>query len=393
MTTARRLLIGFLALLIAGQLVRNAAVEALAETRPSDALRAWAGHPDAELTAGLTAIATAARERHAVGRGVFDQVFDAATKEPLAPEPFLVRGVQAQLAGDSRGAEQAFLAAEWRDGRSLPARYFLADLYFRRGDSAHGLAEIGALARLAPNGAHSLAPYVAAYAAQPATWPQLKALFRTEPQLEDESLVALAADSRNSATVLALANPQRSGPSSLWLAPLLQNLIKDGQYERARQVWASVSRVPLDRSTPIFDPAFTRKDAPPPFNWALTSSTVGLAERQRGGGLHVIFYGQEDGALAAQVLVLSPGQYRLTTTPLGAPSNADALQWRLTCEGSTTPFATVPLSVAMSNPWTFAVPAGCGAQRLELYGSSADIPRQSEATIRGVSIASERPNA
>ena len=388
----RRLLIGLIALAMAVQLVRNAVVQALAETRPADAVRAWQGHPDAELASGLTAIATAAGERTAISPVVFSEMLDAARKEPLAPEPFLVRGVQAQLAGNGPLAERAFLAAKLRDGRSLPARYFLADLYFRRGDSARGLPEIGVLARLAPNGIQNLAPYVAAYAKNRATWPQLKALFATDPRLEAETLVQLAADSRNTEAVLALAGPGRVSPSSLWLAPLLQNLIKVGQYERSRAIWASVSRIRLDRSALIFDPGFTRGDAPPPFSWALTSSTVGFAERQRGGGLHVTFYGQEDGALASQLLVLAPGQYRLMTNAPGALTNVEALQWRLTCEGATAPFASVPFSAAIRG-WTFAVAPGCGAQKLELFGSSADIPKQSEASIRSVNIIAERPNA
>jgi hypothetical protein len=392
MMIVRGLLVGLIALAVAVQLIRNAAVQALAESRPAEAARVWHAHPDAELASGLTTIATATRERTAIGPMVFSGIIDAARKEPLAPEPFLVRGVQAQLAGDERSAEQAFLAAKLRDGRSLPARYFLADLYFRRGDSARGLPEIGVLGRLAPNGVQNLAPYVAAYAKDRATWPQLKALFETDPRLEGETLVALAADSRNADAVLTLANQGRMGPSSLWLAPLLQNLIKDAQYERARAIWASVSRIRIDRSALIFDPTFLRSDAPPPFSWALTSSTVGFTERQRGGGLHVIFYGQEDGVLASQLLILPPGQYRLMTNAPGSLANADTLQWRLTCQGAAAPFASVPLPAA-ARGWNFTVAPGCAAQKLELFGSSADIPKQSEATIRSVSLAAEGPNA
>lgn len=384
--TLRALVTGLLALLAAVQLVRIAMAETLAPGRPNDALRVWAGYPDAELTAGLTAIATATRERKTVEPGVFNQILDAARKAPLAPEPFLVRGVQAQLSGDTDVAERGFLAAQRRDGRSLPARYFLADLYFRRGDSTRGLAEVGALARLAPNGVQSLAPYVAAYARNRATWPQLRALFRREPRLEDETLVALATDPRNAGAVLELATADRRRPSSLWVAPLLQGLVKDGQYARAREVWASVSGTRLDPTTLVFDPDFSRSDAPPPFNWSLTSSTVGLAERQRGGGLHVIFYGQEDGALASELLVLPPGSYRLVTRASGTQANTDALQWRLTCQGSTAPLASIPLSAAAARAWAFTVAPGCGAQRLELFGSSADIPKQSEATIRSIAL-------
>lgn len=389
----RRLLVGLIALLVAVQVVRNAVVQTLANRRPADAARVWKGHPDVELTAGLTAIATAARERKAVSAGAFEQILDAARKEPLAPDPFLVRGVQAQLSDNGRLAEQAYLAAKWRNGRSLPARYFLAGLYFRRGDSKRGLTEIAALARLAPDGVQSLAPYMASYAQNRSNWPQLKALFRSEPRLEQETLVVLAADSRNTDAVLALADRDRSGPSAPWLAPLLQSLVKAGQYSRARHVWASVSAVGLDRQALVFDANFAQSDAPPPFNWALTSSTVGLAERKRGAGLHVIFYGQEDGALASQLLILGPGQYRLTTTSAGTPTNADALQWRLTCLDTNAALASIPLSAALAAPWSFAVPANCPAQHLELFGSSADSPKQSEATIRSISLAAQGPNA
>jgi hypothetical protein len=389
----RRLLIGLVVLLVAIQVVRIAAVQSLARSRPADAARVWSGHPDAELEAGLTAIAMAARDRKTIGPGTFAQIYDAAGKDPLAPDPFLVRGVQAQLSGDARLAEQAFLAAQWRDGRSLPARYFLADLYFRRGDSRRGLSEVGALARLAPDGVQNLAPYVAAYARNRSAWPQLRVLFRSEPRLEDNALIVLAADARNAEAVLALANPGRSGPASPWLAPLLQTLVKAGQYERARRIWAAVSRVPLDRGALLFDPGFTRSGAPPPFNWDLTSSTTGFAERQRDAGLHVIYYGQEDGPLASQLLVLPPGQYRFITQAAGRPTNDDALQWRLTCVGGKEPISSIPLSAAVASPWTFAVPADCRGQRLELFGSSSGLPKQSEATIRGVRLVRERPNA
>jgi len=49
----RRFVIGLVALLVAVQLVRSAAIRELAERRPADASRVWAGHPDVELASGL----------------------------------------------------------------------------------------------------------------------------------------------------------------------------------------------------------------------------------------------------------------------------------------------------------------------------------------------------
>src|SRR5206468_6546767 len=118
------------ALLIGLQVVRNAAVSALAQTRPGDSARLWQGHPASEIGVSMTDIARASRARRPIPASAFGMIADAAVKAPLAPEPFLVRGVQAQLAGDGAAAQRAFEAAQWRDPRSLPAAFFLADRYF-----------------------------------------------------------------------------------------------------------------------------------------------------------------------------------------------------------------------------------------------------------------------
>ena len=124
----RWLIVGVLALLLGAQVVRNASVRAFGRTAPAEAARLWGAHPDVRLSQGMTAIALAAREGRPVPPGLLAEVYAVSRIAPLSSEPYLVRGVQAQLTGDTRLAEQAFLAAKWRDGRSLPARYFLADL-------------------------------------------------------------------------------------------------------------------------------------------------------------------------------------------------------------------------------------------------------------------------
>ena len=389
---ARALFAILLALLLAVPVIRNAAAGALAELAPAQAARVWPGHPAVEMSLGLTQIAQATYERRAVGGPVFDRIYDAASKAPLAPESFLVRGVQARVAGQTRVAEQSFLAAERRDPRSLPARFFLAELYFRSGDAERGLQQIAVLARLAPNGFQSVAPYLAAYAKDRSNWPQLRKLFRSDPALRDTALAALANDAANADVILALAGDRLQGSRPSWAPTLIASLVKAGQYRKAHTLWATSSSVRVQPGTLLYDPGFANAEAPPPFNWELTSSTVGLAERQPGGRLHVIFYGQEDGVLAKQLLLLGPGTYRMAMQVAGDLSRARALSWSMRCENSQTPFATVPLDAA-SRGWTIRVPQGCGAQWLELSGSSSDIPQQSDVTISGLRLTPERPNA
>jgi hypothetical protein len=198
--------------------------------------------------------------------------------------------------------------------------------------------------------------------------------------------MALAKDPAHADVVLSLAG--QPSPQSPWVPTLLAGLVEAGQYQKARAVWADVSHVRLDPRTLIFDPDFSRSDAPPPFNWALTSSTVGLAERRPGGGLHVIYYGQEDGVLASQLLVLPPGAYRLTMSTSGDLAGTESLQWKLVCASSKQEIAATQFDGA-SRGWSFALGGGCGAQQLQLTGSSSDMPRQVDVTIAQVNLTRE----
>ena len=384
-----RLTVIFLAAaLLAIQVVRNALTIGLASDRPAYAARVWSGHPAAEVSLAMTEIGQASRARRAVPASAFAIMADAAAKEPLAAEPFLVRGVQAQLAGDEAQAQRAFEEAQWRYPFSPPAAYFLTERYFRTGNSPAALREMAALARLSPGGTGVVAPYLAAYARNPANWPALRSLFRANPEIAESTLTALARDAATAPAVLALADPQQQSANAPWLEPLLTSLTADGQYAEASAVWQRVSGAKLTGS--IYDAGVRDKRSPPPFNWALTTSTVGLAERQPGGRLHVLFYGQEDGFLATQMLLLQPGQYRLSLQIQGDATRARALNWSVWCDKAESPIASAQLDVVAAHGLSFGVPAGCPAQWLKLAGSSADVAQQADITIAALKL--ERGN-
>jgi hypothetical protein len=380
---ARGIIVVVAAALLAVQVVRNAAVGLYAEQRPAMAAQLWASHPATEISLAMTSIAEAARDRRAVPQAAFSLMDDALIKAPLAPEPFLVRGVRAQLAGNGAKAQQAFESAQWRDPRSLPAAYFLADRYLLTNNVDRGLAEIAALARLAPHGQAVIGAYLASYARDPANWPAVRRLFRQDPPLGESALATLAGSMQTVPAVFALADLGEKPEQAQWLAPLLKTLVDAGQYAKAREVWAQSAGV--GSAALIYDAAFRDKAAPAPFNWTLTSSAVGLAERQQGGKLHVLFYGQEDGILASELLLLRPGTYRLSMQLLGDPARAKTLTWSLWCDKAVAPVSSVTLDAA-ARGWRFEVPPGCGGQWLRLSGSSADIPQQIDVTIAALRL-------
>ncbi len=379
------------ALLLAVQVVRNASVEALATLHPASAAKLWATHPSVEISLVLAEIGRASRDRRQIGAAAFAMIDDAAAKSPLSPEPFLVRGVQAQTEGEGAAAARAFRAAQWRDPRSMPAAYFLANYYFRAGQPLEGLEQTAVLARLSPRGADAAVPFVAAYAQDPRNWPAMRALFRSQENLEDGVLFTLARDPRNTGAILALADADHRKPGSNWLPVLLSSLAGAGDYARARAIWSSIGGGSGNQL--LFDAGFSNPGPPPPFNWSFASSTVGLAERQPGGHLHVIFYGNEDGVLASQLVLLPAGRYRLQMQLAGSPVHPETLRWSIRCDKSSDPISVIPIDQAARNGWTFDIPANCPAQWLELSGRSGDIAQQSEATIASLTLARAGPNA
>lgn len=383
----RRLLVVAIALLLAVQVVRNAAVAALADLQPESAARLWSDHPAVETSLALAQIGRDSRARKPVAPATFALIDDAALKAPLSPQPFLVHGVAARLAGDSATAERDFLAAQWRDPRSLAAAYFLAEHYLRSGEPLAGLRQTALVARLSPSGVSAVAPYVAMYARNRANWPQLRALFRSDARIAEDSLEVLARDPANAEAVLALADARHLKPDSQWLRVLLQSLVEAGSYERAHALWAAVASPRPVAGALLYDADFAAAAAPPPFNWALVSSPVGLAERQA-NALHSIFYGQQDGVLASQLLLLRPGTYRLRTNPARDAVHPELLGWSLRCDKASAPVAAASLDGA-ARGWTFTIPANCPAQWLELSGRSGDVAQQADVTISGLSLTRE----
>jgi hypothetical protein len=366
--------------LLGVQVVRNAAVQANAEFNPKFAARIWPSHPSVEIFLGLAEIGRAARERKAIDPSTFSMIDDAALKSPLSPEPYLVRGVRAQMSGDAEAAAHAFLEAQWRDPRSLPAAYFLGTYYFSRGRVSEGLMQAAILGKLSPGGAGAIAPFLAEYGRIPSNWPEIRSFFRREPYLEDAVLASLAADGGNAQAILAIADEAHRRPDSPWLKVLVNSLINGGDYSRARQIWSEVGEGAVDHSL-VFDPQFSNAGPPPPFNWTLASSAVGLAERQPGNRLHVLFYGNQDGVLASQLVLLPAGTYRLEMHLAGPAAHPQSLRWSIRCDKAPEPLADIRLDAAAMSGWTFEIPGGCPAQWLELSGQTSDFTDRAEAII------------
>ena len=387
MKLARLLGIVLLAALAMGQVVRQAFVTKYSRTNPVLASAVWAGHPDVSFKIDLGRIAMAAASGKPVPRDRISHIMARSQWAPLAVDPFLVRGVDAHLAGQEVIAERAFAAAKRRDPRSMATRYFLADQYLRTNQPAKGLVELGALTRLVPGSIETLAPYYASYAQQPGGEAQLKEMLRLHPDLETTILGVLAGDARNADLILRLSHGARdtAGNPPNWPSRLIESLLAAGQYAKARAVWAGMSNVAVAAyaDTPIFDAQFRGSSLPPPFNWTLSSSGSGIAEAAGNGRLHIIYFGRDNAVLASQTLLLKPGKHRLEFDVVEG-ADASVLSWTVTCRPSMKKLVSIALGKGASRrrvEGIFDIAADCPAQQLELVGAAPEFPVTVDVTI------------
>lgn len=368
------------ALLVAFVVVRLAFVQAFAIKDPGRAAGIWPGHPTVELEAGLAEVGEKAAAGRPVDKALVDRLVSVSRKAPLAPEPFLVRGVDAQMAGNLPLALRAYLAARRRNPRAVAPRYFLADLYLQAGQIEAGLGEIAALARLVPQSLPKIAPYLAGYARTSSAAPRIKEMLEAHPQLELALLNELAGDADNSELVINLWSGRGGEVARPWQGRLLNNLVQAGRFNEARTAWARFTGLSAEQDR-LFDADFVAQGLPP-FGWMFASSSSGIAEPQSGGRLHALYYGRDDFVLASQLLTLPPGRHRLSMVVIATSPSAKSLSWTIRCLPSSIQIAAVRLDRSGAVTAPVAVPAGgCRAQRLELGGNAPEFPERAEVTI------------
>jgi hypothetical protein len=184
--------------------------------------------------------------------------------------------------------------------------------------------------------------------------------------------------------------PGRDEPD--WRQALLNAMIAKGDVARAHALWPRLSGVGKpDPANLVYDGSFQGLPGLPPFNWALTSSEMGAAERERRGGLQVEYYGRTAGELAAQLVALAPGPYRITFRAEGDLNTAQhRILWRMQCVQGNKPVFELPFAnityAGRTIAGNFTVPQQCPAQWLKLVGEPTEFPKIENVLIRSVRI-------
>lgn len=320
---------------------------------------------------------------------------EALADAPLSAEPFLLAGLAAATSGREAQGQALLEEARRRNPRLRDARLFLLQRYLVQGKVDEAGGELAALRRLEPRVVEALAPQLAAMVRDERVSAQLIRVLSRDPAVQQAVLGRLATTGADPDLILRVArgSPTPATPDGLpWQRILLVSLVQRGEMARALQLWRDFSGLPAGPTDKaVHDGRFQGLPGAVPFNWAITSSSAGVAERIPAPALQVEYYGRESTDLAQQLMVLRPGRYRLEFRAEGNAKGDDSrLAWRIMCQGSATPIAEVVLRDISAAPKVirgeFTVPAGCAAQSLRLSGIAGEFPGIQLASITDVRI-------
>lgn len=301
---------------------------------------------------------------------------EALRKEPLSPEPLVMRGMAMARLGDIAAADRLI-------GRALaiaPANGAAHSWFMYRallaGEPVVAARQAVRVMEIMPSERVTAIAVLVDLAADP----EVRRVIRTGG-LSPFNLAAVAtAASRTALPGRALEEmlPDAAGEEG-GVRQLRSRMLREGDFAGLRRIWErSLGRTPPASPADLYDGDFRGLPGGPPFNWTLSQSDAGAAKRitldrgPAGTALAVTLTGLGGGTFAQQLMMLAPGAYRLTlvarTDPPARAGEAEPLVLALRCARPVTMLASLPL--APGPEWkplsqTFTVPGqGCAAQEV-----------------------------
>ncbi|PLK27151.1 hypothetical protein [Novosphingobium sp. TH158] len=315
----------------------------------------------------------------------------ALASAPLAYEPFFAvasAGFRGQGANGSAQDGKLLREATRRNPRSRESHAFLMRHALGAGNLKEAIDEIAVLNRLTSAVADRLMPAVGKAISSEKQVNEVIAALAPHPELFEPFLRGFSTSSKTPAIsrylVANLPKAALDQPKVRNLA--VKELVRAQAFAEARAMWGGSGK-----GGAVHSPDFSDTKAPPPFNWELETDSTGAAERQRGGGLSLAYYGREPGALASQLVTLAPGNYRARLAYRTTGGTPGALGFQLQCAGKDALLFDEPLKgdagsehVLLVN---FMVPQqGCQGQVISLAGRLQESRDPQDALVRSLNI-------
>jgi hypothetical protein len=319
----------------------------------------------------------AARKLVENGEGPSNPSIRALTQATLARDltqnaAIEFQAVNVEATGDRTRAATLFELSDAISRRSLPTRLWLIQRSVDRGDVGHALRDFDLALRTTTAAAPTLFPVLAGATADPGL---VVPIARMLDRPSDWRLLFLN---------YVIANSDIDGASAVLLhmrdrglvtgngidRSLIARLVNERRFALAGRVRAVFSTGKA-QSRLVVDGAFTDATGSYPFGWGFAERGDIGAERSIADGRPALGWRSEPGRggqVAAQLLLLTPGNYRLATTA-ASPTPEDAPYWSLTCGeqgGAALARLDVPPVARAAATADFTVPVGCAGQWLTL---------------------------
>lgn len=341
-----------------------------------------------------------ARFAVAVGRGNVSPAIAAAARvagraEPLADEPFLLTAASDFVGDRSIGRlrdERLIEEALRRNPRSRRARMLTLRRALGTQKLAPAIQQIAELNRLGQGSVVTLLQGVGRMLISSGQVKEALTALAPYPDLYLGITSGFVATEKPPALTVLFADslPRNAIGQAEVRSLLLGRLIDDGSYTAARRLAARVSG--QANAPTIRNPAFAKQPPQPPFDWELTESDVGVAERQAEGGIYVEHYGRSSGPLLRQLLTLPAGGYQSRLVYEQLSEATGAIELRIFCAQDGTALLRQKLDAAGSRSLQinllFKVPgAGCTGQYVALYALPQERRLGQQLVVRRLDIA------
>lgn len=372
------ILFGIGAFLLAVLVARTTSVMLLERSRPELALLI---DPENGIALARRAVLLASQGDFTPAEALARQ---SLRNNPIASQPFVVIANAEEEAGNLRQATEIMETALARDPRNLAARLWLLKGYLVNGAYVRAIDQVDALIRLRPRASTALAAALTPLLTTPDARAALVGALSKNPPWQSDFLLRAERDTKDPAAFYDLMGALLRSPTveipDETMTLVLNGIINRGDFEIANLLFRQVADSSVeDRTNLVYDGSFRQRKAPPPFNWTLLSTASGMAEMNRdvmgGSSLLSRYYGGEPAVLADQMLVLSPGSYRLAARVQADEMPLDGtFSWRLSCLPSkrevvrlaNPPGRREPVNIGTE----FTVPSDCRAQQLSLWAES-----------------------
>lgn len=350
-----------------------------ADTNPELVARVWPGARAPAVLAARLGTAEAKPADRAKARAL---AVTAVERSPTEVSASRTLGILEALANRDANAQRLFDYSEKLTRRDVTTQLWMIEERARQNDIKGALQHYDRALRTSPDSWQTLFPVLIKATSDPAIEAELAPLLKQRPSWRDQFLAEFVANGESAAMIdrlirqlgLRAADPLARPTIAAALSRIV--LLKD--YSRAAALYRAAYGDKADAAL-VHQGSFERESLLPPFDWALIDQDQlsGVAEPRDGvdGQYALSIYSQDAGAVAQQLLVLPPGQYRLSA--IGGELPVDPVSrpvLYLRCAEDQRQLAELRFNPGPTRRGAVAanltVPAGCAAQWLSIVGGS-----------------------